>query len=154
MTTMTTRQAGRPLLVAVSAAQLAAGVAGHVLAVRQGRAFDIAILHWRGRPERIARDSWLLGTGLSAPVALLAVQATLTSVLAARPSEAVHRALGVLGAAMSSGYLVEREFRAALTPNGAHPAATPIAVLGFGLALATAALGLSPAHLCPPDRER
>ena len=99
----------RPVLVAVSTAQLAAGMAGQFVALRDRRSFDIALIGWRGRPERVARDSWLLGTGLSAPVVMLATQAVTTSRLAAGPSRRAARTLGVLGAAMAGGYLGERE---------------------------------------------
>jgi len=43
---------------------------------------------------------------------------------------------------MSGGYLVEREFRSALSPGGWNLAGTPIAAAGFALALAMAVLGL------------
>jgi hypothetical protein len=108
----------RPVLVAVSTAQLAAGMAGQFVALRDRRSFDIALIGWRGRPERVARDSWLLSTGLSAPVVMLATQAVTTSRLAAGPSRRAARTLGVLGAAMAGGHLVEREFRAVLPPGG------------------------------------
>src|SRR3954451_18771432 len=126
----------RRFLVAVSAAQLVAGIAGHVVAVRERRAFDIALLGWRGQPERVARDSLLLGTGLSAPVVMLSIQAASTVRLATRSSRTATRVLGSLGAAMTCGYLIEREFRAALSPTGWNTTATPIATVGFALALA------------------
>ncbi len=131
---MTSRRA----LVAVSAAQLAAGVAGQVIALRDGRAFDIALLGWRGRPERVGRDSWLLGTGLSAPVVMLTTQAVATARLAAGPSPGATRTLGALGVTMSAGYLVEREFRRALTPAGWDPLVTPFAAVGFVLSVVMA----------------
>lgn len=56
----------RQVLVAVSGVQLAAGVAGHVVAVRGGRPFDIAVLGWRGRPS-----GWRVTPGSSAPGCLL-----------------------------------------------------------------------------------
>jgi hypothetical protein len=130
-------------LVAISTAQLVAGTAGQVLAVRRGLAFDIAVIGWKGRPDRVARDSWLLGTGLSAPVLMLAIQAAATARLAAGGSQDYARALGVLGAAMTGGYLVEHEFRKAVTPTSWDRAITPVAVAGFALALAMARLGLS-----------
>ena len=132
----------RRVLVAVSAAQLAAGVAGQLVAMRDERSFDIALVEWRGQPERIARDSWLLGTGLSAPVVILTIQAVATARLAAGPCQWATRTLGVLGGAMAGGYLIEREFREALSPSGWDPVVTPIALAGFVLALAMAALAL------------
>lgn len=136
----------RRALAAISAAQLTAGLAGMTVAVRQGRSFDIALLRWRGRPERIRRDRWLLGTGLSAPIAMLATQAVASARLAAVPSRRAARTLGLLGAGMTCGYLVEREFRAAFTAGGVDPVITPIAAAGFGLALPMAVLGLRSAE--------
>jgi hypothetical protein len=132
----------RGVLVAVSAAQLAAGVAGQLVALRERRSFDIALLGWRGQPERVARDSWLLGTGLSAPVVMLSIQAAATLRLGAGPSRTATRILGWLGATMACGYLIEREFRGAVSPAGWNPTATPVAAAGFTLALAMAASGL------------
>jgi hypothetical protein len=43
---------------------------------------------------------------------------------------------------MTVGYLVEREFRAALSPGELHRVVTPIAAAGFTLAVAMAGLGL------------
>ena len=125
----------RRALVAVSTAQLAAGLGGQLIARRDGRAFDIAVLGWRGRPEHVARDSWLLGTGLSAPVVMLTTQAVATARLAAGPSDLATRVLGALGLTMSVGYLVEREFRQALRRSGWDPVVTPVAAAGFGLAV-------------------
>ena len=132
----------RQFLVAVSGAQLAAGVAGQLVAFRDRRPFDIALLNWRGQPERVARDSWLLGTGLSAPVVMLATQAAATVRLAKAPSRNAARVLGGLGATMTCGYLIEREFRAAMSPAGWNPTTTPIAAAGFKLAFAMAVAGL------------
>lgn len=133
---------GRKLLAGVSTFQLMAGLAGQVVAVRDQRSFDIALIHWRGDPERVAHDSWLLGTGLSAPKVMLATQAAATARLVAGPSRPATRALGLLGATMSLGYLVEREFRSAVSPSGRDPMVTPVAVTGMGLAMVMAALGL------------
>src|SRR5689334_1779793 len=108
----------RKILVAVSGAQLTAGIAGQTLAVRRRLAFDIALISWCGRPDRVAHDTWLLGTGVSAPVTMLATQAGATARLAIGPAQQAERVLGLLGAAMVGGYLVEREFRAAMKPSG------------------------------------
>jgi hypothetical protein len=132
----------RPVLVAASAGQLGAGVAGHLIALRDGKFFDVALVGWHGRPDRVARDSWLLGTGLSAPVVMLTAQAAATAVLALRPSRRATRVLGVLGAAMSCGYLVEQEFRHALVPGGWDRQVTPVVVAGFALSASMAVLGL------------
>ena len=140
----------RAVLVAVSTAQLAAGVAGQIVALRDRRPFDIALIGWRGRPERVARDSWLLGTGLSAPISMLTVQAVVTTRLATGPSDGAARALGALGAMNVCGYLIEREFRTALSPGGWDPVVTPVAAAGFALALVMAGLGL-PGRRRQPD---
>jgi hypothetical protein len=137
----------RRTLVALSALQLAAGLAGHVVAVRDGRAFDIALLRWRGRPERVGRDALIYGTGLSAPAWMLAMQLVSVGRLTVRPSSPATRTLGVLGAAMVAGYLVEREFRQVTRPSGFDPVVTPIAVAGFCLALPMAVLGLGTGSL-------
>lgn len=50
----------RQRLAAVSAAQLAIGVAGMVVALRRAHPYEVLWLH--GRPDAIARDSILLGT--------------------------------------------------------------------------------------------
>jgi hypothetical protein len=130
-------------LVAISAAQLVAGAAGQLLALRRGLAFNIAVIGWKGRPDRVAKDSWLLGTGLSAPDTMLAAQAAATVHFAATGSHNSARALGVLGAAMTGGYLVEQEFRKAMTPARWDRAVTPVAAAGFALAVAMARRGLS-----------
>lgn len=136
---------GRRALVTVSALQLAAGVAGQVIAVRDGRAFDIALIRWRGRADQVARDSWLLGTGLSAPVAMLTAQAVLTTRLALRPSRRATVGLGLLGATMSGGYLVEREVRDALRPRGWNRRTTPVVATGSALAFTMAVMAVSAA---------
>lgn len=132
----------RRVLATVSAVQLAAGVAGQLVALRDGRAFDITVLGWGGRSDRLRRDSWLLGTGLSAPVVMLATQAVATARLSRQHSPVAARALGVLGAVMTGGYLVEREFRLAGSGCGWDPVGTPVAATGFALSVAMAALGL------------
>ncbi len=133
----------RTALVAVSAVQLGAGVVGQLVALRDGRAFDIALLGWQGRKDRVAHDSWLLGTGLSAPVVMLTTQAIATTRLAVGPSRQATRVLGALGATMTGGYLVEQEFRDVLSPDGWDPVVTPVAAVGFVLSVTMAVMGLS-----------
>ncbi len=132
----------RAVLVAVSGAQLAAMVAGQLVALRERRCFDIALLSWRGQPERVARDSWLIGTALSGPVLMHSIQAAATVRLWAGPSRAATRILGSLGATMACASLLEREVRGALSPAGWNRTTTPIATAGLTLALAMAVLGL------------
>jgi hypothetical protein len=128
------------VLVAVSAAQLGAGIAGQLIALRDRRSF--ALPGWRGRTDRVGRDSWLIGTGLSAPVFMLTTQAVATARLAARPGEGAMRTLGTLGAAMTVGSLMEEQLRAAVTPGGWDRTVTPIGVVGCSLAAVMAGLGL------------
>ena len=84
------------------------------------------------------RDSLFLGTGLSAPVTMLVTQAVATLRLATGPSPAAARTLGVLGAAMACGYLVESEFREAFSPAALDRVVTPVAAVGFALSIAMA----------------
>jgi hypothetical protein len=53
------------LLVVVSAAQLASGVTGMVVALRRTHPYDVFWMH--GQPDEIARDTIFKGTALSAP---------------------------------------------------------------------------------------
>lgn len=129
----------------MSGAQLAAGVMGQLVALRERRAFDIALLGWRGQPERVGRDSWLIGTALSAPVVMLAIQTVATVRLGGGPSRVARRALGSLGATMACASLLESEVRTALSPAGWNPTTTPIVAAGFSLAVAMAVLGLGSA---------
>ncbi len=130
--------ASRPALLAVSAAQLAAGLAGQVLALRRRRHFDVTVL--RGSPDTVARDSLWAGTALSAPVWMLAAQGWAVARLAAGPDERARQVLRLLGGAMVPGYLVERLDRRRLTRVGADPVETPTVVVGVGLAAAMAVL--------------
>ena len=132
----------RQVLVAVSGAQLAAVVAGQIVALRDRRPFDMTLLGWRGQPERVARDSWFVGTALSGPVVMHLIQTAATIRLGAGPSRAATQILGSLGATMACASLLEKEVRGALSPAGWNPTTTPIAAAVFALALAMAALGL------------
>lgn len=129
----------RRLLAAVSAAQLATGVVGMVVALGRRHPYDVFWMH--GRSDAIARDSIVRGTALSAPVSNLLAQAALTAVVARRPSRGAARALGGLGALQVAGYLGERLVRRRLRPSGWDAVETPLAVAGIGLAGAMAALG-------------
>ena len=127
------------LLTAVSAAQLACGLAGMAVALRSGYAYDVFWMH--GRQDTMARDSVLMGTAFSAPVSMLIAQAALTVRTASRPSRLSIRGLGVLGAAMMPGYLGERLVRQRLRPSGWNAAESPLILAGIGLAAAMAVLG-------------
>jgi pimeloyl-ACP methyl ester carboxylesterase len=74
-------------------------------------------------------------------VSNLLVQATLTAVVASRPSRGATRALGGLGALQVAGYLGERLVRRRLRPSGWDRLESPLVVAGIGLAGAMAVLG-------------
>jgi hypothetical protein len=128
------------LLSAVSAAQLAVGLAGMAIAVRRRHAYDVPLLH--GRPENVARDSLTMGTALSAPGVMLVTQGVATARLLRGSSKPARLVLGGLGATMVAGYLVESHVRRRLRPSSADRLETPLAVAGIGLAATMAALGL------------
>jgi hypothetical protein len=119
--------------------------AGQLVALRERRPFDIAFLRWRGRPDRVARDSWLIGTAMSGPLVRHAFQAAATLRLGAGPSRSATLILASLGATMAGASLLETDVRAALSPSGWNQTTTPIAAAGFTLACAMAVLGLTAA---------
>ena len=82
--------AHRSALAAVSSAQLAAQLAGHVVALRRRRHFDVPFM--TGSPEHLVRDWLWFGTAYSAPPYLLAPQLWATARLLPRPGRP--RALG------------------------------------------------------------
>jgi hypothetical protein len=131
--------AHRQVLVAVSAVQLAAGLAGQVVALRRRRPYDTPVMS--GRPDHVGRDSFLLGTALSAPVVMLAAQARAVRSLRSGPDDGARRTLGALGVTMTAGYLVERLCRRRLTPGGFDPVETPVVVAGLVGAAAMGVLG-------------
>ena len=132
---MTTRSA----LLAVSAVQLTASLAGQVLALRRGRAFDTPLL--TGSPRTVGRDSWWAGTALAPPAWTVAVHAAALARLAARPDPRAATVLGWVGAALVPGYLQERLVRRRLTPAGADPLETATVAVGLAGAAAMAVLG-------------
>ena len=129
-----------PPLARLSAAQLAAGLAGQAVAVARKAPYE---LPWQqGRPEDVVRDSLVNGTAFSAPVTMLVLQTWATARQARRPGDAVsRRVLRGLGTVMVAGYLLERRGRLRLTPAGLDPVETPVVVAGLGLAAAMAVLG-------------
>jgi hypothetical protein len=129
----------RSALVAVSAAQLAAGLAGQLVALRRRRNYDVGFM--RGSPEHVGRDSFWAGTAYSAPVTMLAIQAWATIQLRRGPDDGARRLLGMLGVLMVPGYLMERHGRAHLRPGGVDPVETPVVLAGLGLAAAMGVLG-------------
>jgi hypothetical protein len=127
------------LLWLISAVQLSVGVAGQFVATREGRSFEI--FRWHGDPKRVAQESWFMGTGLSAPVAMMAVHAAALAVLTARPSRRAAATLGALGATMAGGYLIENKFRSAIRHPAQEPFPTALGGVGFILAVAMAVIG-------------
>ncbi len=137
----------RRALVAVSALQLGAGLAGQALALRRRRAFDTPLL--AGSPRTVGRDSWWAGTALSPPAWTVAVHAAALARLAARPDPRAAAVLGWVGAALVPGYLQERLVRHRLTPAGAERAETAAAVVGLASAAVMAALGAQASGVRP-----
>jgi hypothetical protein len=125
-------------LVAASAAQLAANLAGQVVALRRRRHYDIPYMH--GSPDRVGRDSWWFGTAFSAPSYMLAAQIWALVRLLRGPDERARQVLRVLGTGMIPGYLSERECRRRLSPGSLDPVETPIVAGGLGGAVAMALL--------------
>ena len=141
------------ILAAISAAQLASGVTGMVVALRRVHPYDVFWMH--GRPDAIARDTLFKGTALSAPVSTLVTQAALTVVMARRPSRRVAQGLRVVGVTMVAGYLGERLVRQRLRPSGWDALESPLIVVALGLSVGMAALGrLSPAWGADSKRAR
>ena len=127
-------------LAGIAAAQLVAGVTGHTVAVRRRLPYDLAIPPMAGRPENVARDSWVLGTALSAPVVMLGLQAVATRRLFRGPDRAATRIVTGLGSVMIAGYLGERLVRRRLG-SAWDPVESPVAAVGLGLAVVLAGVG-------------
>ena len=127
------------LLAAVSAAQLASGVAGMIVALRREHPYDVLWMH--GHPETITRDILFKGTAFSAPVSTLVTQAALTAVMLGRPSWRVAQGLRVVGVTRVAGYLGERLVRQRLRPSGWDALESPLIVTTIALSVAMAALG-------------
>ncbi len=128
-------------LGAVAAAQLGLGVSGLVVALRRHHAYDLPLLH--GRPGNVARDSVLMGTALSAPVVMLAVQGAATAAVLGGDRAPARLVLGGLGAAMVAGYLGEALVRTRLRRSGYDRLESPLVGAGIALSAAMAALGLT-----------
>jgi hypothetical protein len=130
--------AHRRALVAVASAQLAAQAAGHVVAMRRRRHFDVPFM--TGSPEHLTRDWLWFGTAYSAPPYLLAPHVWAVARLLRGPDDDARRVLRWLGTGLTAGYLSERLVRARIRPGGFDPVETPVVLVGWGGALATAAL--------------
>jgi hypothetical protein len=129
----------RSALVAVSTAQLTAQLAGHVVALRRRRHFDVPFM--TGSPEHVTRDWLWFGTAYSAPPYLLLAQVWATVRLARRPDDRARWVLTWLGTCVTVGYLSERLVRLRVRPTGFDPVETPVVVVGWGGVIAMALLG-------------
>jgi hypothetical protein len=140
-------------LTVVSAAQLASGIAGMVVALRRVHPYDVFWMH--GRPDAIARDSLFKGTALSAPVSTLVTQAALVAIMARHPSRRAAQGLRIVGVTMVAGYLGERLVRQRLRPSGWDAVESPLIVAALVLSVGMAALGSSSlAATTDPERPR
>jgi hypothetical protein len=130
--------ANRSALVAASAAQLAANLAGQVVALRRRRHYEVPFMH--GSPDRVGRDSWWFGTAFSAPSYMLAAQGWALVRLLRGPDERARQVVRLLGTSMIPGYLSERDCRRRLTPGSLDAVETPVVAGGLGGAVAMALL--------------
>ncbi|WP_448612569.1 hypothetical protein [Modestobacter sp. URMC 112] len=128
----------RSTLLAVASAQLAAQLAGHVVALRRRRHFDVPFR--TGSREHLVRDWLWFGTAYSAPPYLLGPQAWAVVRLVRGPDDSARRVLGWLGTGLTLGCASERMMRARLGPAGFDPLETPIVAGVWGGALAMAVL--------------
>lgn len=126
------------VLASVSFVQLIVQLVSALKAIRDRIPYDIPF--GQGRPDKVARDMWGMGSGLAAPWHTLAVHAAGVVLLLARPRRWVRKGVGWLGALYILGILWERitmeSFR--------HPNkdTTPLIAAGLALSLAMAVLGL------------
>ena len=128
------------LLGAVSAAQLTTGMAGLAVALTRRHPYDVPMFH--GRPERVAQDSVIMGTALSAPFYMLAAQYLATRRVRQGASGSADRVLGGLGVAMIAGYLGESLVRKRLQRSNYDAIETPLVAIAISLSGAMAVLGL------------
>ena len=128
----------RSTLVAVSSAQLAAQLAGHVVALRRRRHFDVPFM--TGSPEHLVRDWLWFGTAYSAPPYLLGPHMWAIGRLLRGPDDRARWVLQRLGAGLTVGYLSERWNRVRVCPGGFDPLETPIVAGGWSCAFAMAVL--------------
>lgn len=128
----------RSTLVAISSAQLAAQLAGHVVALRRRRYFDVPFMS--GSPDHMVRDWLWFGTAYSGPPYLLGAQLWATARLLRRPDDRARRVLRWVGTGLTAGYPSERWNRVRVSPGGLDPLETPVVAVGWGCALAMAVL--------------
>jgi hypothetical protein len=130
--------AQRTTLLAVTSAQLAAQAAGHVVALRRRRHFDVPFM--TGSPEHLVRDWLWFGTAYSAPPYLLGLEVWALGRLLRGPDDRARWVLRWLGTGLTLGYLSERCSRIRVRPGGLDPVETPVVVVGWGCAAALAVL--------------
>ncbi|NEM06170.1 hypothetical protein [Geodermatophilus normandii] len=130
--------AQRTTLLAVTSAQLAAQAAGHVVALRRRRHFDVPFM--TGSPEHLVRDWLWFGTAYSAPPYLLGLEVWALGRLLRGPDDRARWVLRWLGTGLTLGYLSERCSRIRIRPGGLDPVETPVVVLGWSCAAAQAVL--------------
>jgi hypothetical protein len=128
----------RSALVAVASAQLAAQLAGHVVALRRRRPFEVPFLS--GSPEHLVRDWLWFGTAYSGPPYLLGPQIWAVSRLLRGPDARARWVLRAIGTGLTLGYLSERYVRKRVRRGGFDPVETPIVVTGWSCAVAMALL--------------
>ncbi len=129
---------GSGALAAVSTSQLLSGLAGLALAARRRTPSDPVGVHLHVPRDHIVRSSVVLGTGQSAPMVMMALQAWATLRVARADDPRAVRVLRSLGAVMVGGYLVERA--SPLWPGHRDAVATPVFVAGLAGAVAMAVL--------------
>ncbi len=132
------RMTDRRALVTAASAQLAAQVAGHAVALRRRRHFDVPFM--TGSPEHLVRDWLWFGTAYSAPPYLLAPHVWAVVRLLRGPDDHARWVLRWLGTGLTAGYLSERLVRARVRPGGSDGIETPIVLVGWGGAIAMAVL--------------
>lgn len=128
------------LLAAVAAAQLAMGVAGLTIALKRQHGYEFLV--WHGRTATIGRDAIWIGTALSPPMPMLALQSVAIAGAWRGERRAARGVLGGLGAAMVVGYLGESLVRRRLFRRSERDRLeSAVARAGLTLAAAMAVLG-------------
>ena len=138
-----TRRGARGALIACSALQMVASTVALRYAVEQGLAVDLPYARIHRRGDDVPRDSWYVGTGVSQPLLLMAVQLAATSCLVRRQSALAALTLTGIGAVMLNGYLTGGPSRRALVPGGWSREVTPVTGAGLVLSAGMTAFGFS-----------
>jgi len=132
----------RGALVACSAAQMVTSTVALRYAVEQGLAVDLPYAGITRRGDDVPRDSWYLGTGVSQPLLLMAVQISATSCLVRRSSALAALTLTGIGAVMLNGYVTGGPSRRALGPGNWTRDVTPLTAAGLLLSAGMTAFGV------------